>query len=30
MVRFQHAYDAAAKVMATANEMFDTVLSIKR
>lgn len=30
MVRYQHAYDAAAKVMATANEMFDTVLSIKR
>lgn len=30
MVRFQHAYDAAAKVMQTANEMFDTVLSIKR
>ncbi len=30
MVRFQHAYDAAAKVMATANEMFETVLSIKR
>jgi len=30
MVRFQHAYDAAAKVMATANEMFETVLNIKR
>jgi len=30
MVRFQHAYDASAKVMKTANEMFDTVLSIKR
>jgi flagellar hook-associated protein 1 FlgK len=30
MIRFQHAYDAAAKVMQTANEMFDTVLSIKR
>ncbi len=30
MVKFQHAYDAAAKVMQTANEMFDTVLSIKR
>lgn len=30
MVRFQHAYDAAAKVMQTASEMFDTVLKIKR
>lgn len=30
MVRYQHAYDASAKVMQTANEMFDTVLSIKR
>lgn len=30
MVRFQHAYDAAAKVMATANEMFQTVINIKR
>jgi flagellar hook-associated protein 1 FlgK len=30
MVKFQHAYDAAAKVMATADEMFKTVLSIKR
>ncbi|MBC99599.1 MAG: flagellar hook-associated protein FlgK [Halobacteriovoraceae bacterium] len=30
MVKFQHAYDAAAKVMQTANEMFETVLSIKR
>ncbi|PIP92734.1 MAG: flagellar hook-associated protein FlgK [Bdellovibrio sp. CG12_big_fil_rev_8_21_14_0_65_39_13] len=30
LVRFQHAYDASAKVMKTANEMFDTVLSIKR
>lgn len=30
MVRYQHAYDAAAKVMQTAKEMFDTVLSIKR
>ena len=30
MVRFQHAYDASAKVMQTAKEMFDTVLSIKR
>ena len=30
MVRFQHAYNASAKVMQAANEMFDTVLSIKR
>jgi flagellar hook-associated protein 1 FlgK len=30
MVRFQHAYDASAKVMQTANEMFDTVIGIKR
>ncbi|EQC52351.1 flagellar hook-associated protein FlgK [Bacteriovorax sp. DB6_IX] len=30
MVRFQHAYEASAKVMQTANEMFDTVISIKR
>lgn len=30
MVRYQHAYEASAKVMQTANEMFDTVLSIKR
>jgi flagellar hook-associated protein 1 FlgK len=30
MVRFQHAYQASAKVMQTANEMFDTILSIKR
>lgn len=30
MVRFQHAYDASAKVMQTAKEMFDTILSIKR
>lgn len=30
MVRFQHAYDASAKVMQTANDMFDTVLRIKR
>ena len=30
MVRYQHAYEAAAKVMQTANEMFDTVISIKR
>ncbi len=30
LMRFQHAYQASAKVMQTANEMFDTVLSIKR
>ncbi|MCP4913670.1 MAG: flagellar hook-associated protein FlgK [Oligoflexia bacterium] len=30
LVRFQHAYEASAKVMQTANEMFDTILSIKR
>ncbi len=30
MVKFQHAYEAAAKVMQTANEMFDTVIGIKR
>lgn len=30
MVRYQHAYDASAKIMQTANEMFDTVLNIKR
>ena len=30
MVRYQHAYDASAKVMKTAEEMFATVLSIKR
>lgn len=30
MVRFQHAYQASAKVMQTAQQMFDTVLNIKR
>ncbi len=30
MVKFQHAYEASAKVMQTANEMFDTVIGIKR
>lgn len=30
LVRYQHAYDAAAKVMQTADEMFQTVLAIKR
>ncbi len=30
MVRYQHAYDASAKVMKTADEMFKTVLNIMR
>lgn len=30
MVRFQHAYQASAKIMQTADEMFKTVLDIKR
>ncbi len=30
MVRFQHAYQASAKMMAAADEMFKTVLDIKR
>ncbi len=30
LIRFQHAYEASAKVMKTSGEMFDTVLSIKR
>lgn len=30
MVRFQHVYDASAKVLKTADEMFETVLNIKR
>ncbi|EQC45135.1 flagellar hook-associated protein FlgK [Bacteriovorax sp. BSW11_IV] len=30
MVRFQHAYEAAAKVMKTADEMFRTVIDLKR
>ncbi|MBT3584158.1 MAG: flagellar hook-associated protein FlgK [Halobacteriovoraceae bacterium] len=30
MVRYQHVYQASAKVMQTANTLFDTVLSIKR
>jgi flagellar hook-associated protein 1 len=30
MVKFQHAYEASAKVMQTAKEMMDTLLSIKR
>jgi len=30
MVKYQHAYEASAKVMQSANEMFDIVLGIKR
>jgi len=30
MIRFQHAYQASAKVLQSADEMFDTVLAIKR
>jgi len=30
MIRFQHAYEASAKVLKTADEMFRTVLDIKR
>ncbi|MBL7664171.1 MAG: flagellar hook-associated protein FlgK [Bacteriovoracaceae bacterium] len=30
LVKFQHAYDASAKVIKTADEMFKTVLDIKR
>jgi flagellar hook-associated protein 1 FlgK len=30
LIRFQHAYEASAKVMKTAEEMFDTIMSIKR
>lgn len=30
MVKFQHAYEAAAKIMQTADEMFKTVINIKR
>lgn len=30
MVRYQHAYDASARVMRAADEMFQTVLGIKR
>ncbi len=30
LIRHQHAYEASAKVMQTANEMFSTVLNIKR
>ncbi len=30
MVKYQHAYDASAKIMQTADEMFKTVIGIKR
>ena len=30
MVKFQHAYEASAKIMQTADSMFQTILSIKR
>ncbi len=30
MVRFQHAYEASAKMMQTADEMFKTVMELKR
>lgn len=30
MVRYQHAYDASAKVLKTADEMFDTVIGMMR
>jgi len=30
MVRYQHAYDASAKVLKTADDMFKTVLGIMR
>lgn len=30
MVRYQHAYDASAKVLKTADEMFDTVIQMMR
>ena len=30
MVRFQHAYQASAKVMQAADDMFKTVLELKR
>ena len=30
VIRFQHAFDASARVMSVADEMFDTVLNIKR
>ena len=30
MVRFQHAYEASAKIMQTADEMFKTIIDLKR
>ena len=30
MVKFQHAYDASAKMLRTADEMFDSVLGMLR
>jgi flagellar hook-associated protein 1 FlgK len=30
MVKYQHAYEASAKVIKTADEMFDTILNLKR
>jgi len=30
MVRYQHAYEASAKIMQAADEMFKTVLELKR
>jgi flagellar hook-associated protein 1 FlgK len=30
MVRFQKAFDASARIIKTADEMFDTVLNLKR
>ncbi|MCK6593600.1 MAG: flagellar hook-associated protein FlgK [Bacteriovoracaceae bacterium] len=30
MVRYQHAYEASAKVMAAADDMFKTIISLKR
>ena len=30
MIRFQHAFDASARVMSVADEMFKTVLGIKK
>lgn len=30
LMKFQHAYDASAKMLKTADEMFDTVINLKR
>jgi flagellar hook-associated protein 1 FlgK len=30
MIEFQKAFDASARVIRTADEMFDTVLNLKR